>query len=119
MSYPNVVVMFDRKKRCAKTGKGKVEIVVNFSRTSRKYIAMGSCSSADLPNVQNSSAVLDKIKDCKRILDGLVALGNEVNLENFNVYYDKEVKSMHLRTLRTNTMVTTKTSRSLGSCRTP
>ena len=42
MSYPNVVVMFDRKKRCAKTGKGKVEIVVNFSRTSRKYIAMGS-----------------------------------------------------------------------------
>ena len=92
MSYPNVVVMFDRKKRCAKTGKGKVEIVVNFSRTSRKYIAMGSCSSADLPNVQNSSAVLDKIKDCKRILDGLVALGNEVNLDNFNVYYDKEVK---------------------------
>lgn len=62
MSYPNVVVMFDRKKRCAKTGKGKVEIVVNFSRTSRKYIAMGSCSSADLPNVQNSSAVLDKTR---------------------------------------------------------
>ena len=92
MGYPNVRVIFDRKKRLAKTGKGKVEIVVDFSRSSRKYITVGNCSKDDYFSVQRSSAVKDKIKECNRILDGLVALGGEVTVEAFNSYYDKEVK---------------------------
>lgn len=59
----NVTIVFDRKKRCAKTGKGKVEIVIYFRHNSRKYIVVGEGTPANWETVAQNVVVQDKVRE--------------------------------------------------------
>lgn len=92
MKCPNIKVIFDRKKKCAKTGQGNVEVVVNFNRLTHKYIIVGTASEKTRPVVKGSTAVLEKIRECRAILEGLKALGKEVTFDSFSSVYDRNNK---------------------------
>lgn len=92
MKCPNIKVVFDRKKKFAKTGQGNVEVVINFDRLTHKYIIVGTATPSTWPTVKQSTAVLEKVKECNAILEGLEVLGKEVTIETFNEHYDKNNK---------------------------
>lgn len=96
----NVTIVFDRKKRCAKTGKGKVEIVIYFRHNSRKYIVVGEGTPANWETVAQSVVVQDKVREYELILTAMRGLGEEITAENFNKYYEKKTmkKILHQTT---------------------
>lgn len=88
METKNVTVVFDRKKRSAKTGKGKVEIVIYFRHNTRKYIVVGDATPSDWKVVADSKRVRERMEQCTGILDAMQAMGEELTPENFNVHYE-------------------------------
>lgn len=95
-----MTIVFDRKKRCAKTGKGKVEIVIYFRHNSRKYIVVGEGTPANWETVAQNVVVQDKVREYELIFKAMRALGEEITAENFNKYYEKKTmkKILHQTT---------------------
>lgn len=77
MEKKNVSVVYDRRKRFEKTGKGKLEISVYFGHNSRKYITVADATPANWEFVAQSAKVQEMIRDCERILDAMDAIGEE------------------------------------------
>lgn len=89
MKYPKVSVVFDRKKRFAKTGNGRLELVVELNRKASKYITVAEATPSTWEAVAQTTIVMDMIKECEKILDGMCILNEELTLANFNAHYGK------------------------------
>lgn len=92
MKTTSVRVIFDRKKKAEKTGKGKVELVVSIDRKSHKYITVCSATPKTWPTVRESSEVQDKKEECEELLRSLEVLNGTVTLESFNAAYEEKTK---------------------------
>lgn len=92
MERKNVSVVYDRRKRFEKTGKGKLEIMVYFGHNSRKYITVADATPANWEFVAQSAKVREMLRDCERILDAMDAIGEDRTPENFNTHFQKKEK---------------------------
>lgn len=97
MEKKNVSVVYDRKKRFEKTGKGNVEIIIYFRHNTRKYILVGEGSPSNWLAIANSVKVQQQVKDCEAILQAMDAIGEECTPDNFNRHYEKKEKTELLR----------------------
>ena len=80
----NVKIVFDRKKTAAKTGKGKIEIVVYLNRSERKRETVATATPDDWEVVSLGRNIQAKVKHYEEILKAMQTLGEESTLENFN-----------------------------------
>ena len=86
-----VKVVFDRRKEAAKKGCGYVDVVVNLGKKVRKYILIGTSTSAEWAHDAESADVKSVVDKCEKILATMEVLGEESNIENFNNhFYEKE-----------------------------
>lgn len=93
MKYPKVSVVFDRKKRFAKTGNGRLEVVVELGRKTNKYITVADATPETWEAVAGGETVMKKVKECEKILDWMCTIDEDLTVENFNTYYKRlEVK---------------------------
>lgn len=97
MKCPNVRVVFDRKKRSAKTGKGKVEVVINFDRLSHKYILMGEVAPEQSEVFMKSTNVLEKVQECEKIITSLQLVKDDVTFDTFTKAYEDMHKAEFIK----------------------
>lgn len=80
----SVRVVFDRKGSVAKTGNGKVEILVYLSRSQRKYETV-AVSTPDMWEVDAmNKSVVTKMKHYEQVVNAMNMLGEEMTIDNFN-----------------------------------
>ena len=91
----SVRVVFDRKGSVAKTGKGKVEILVYLNRTQRKYESVGESTPDMWEVVAMEKSVMIKMKHYEQVINAMRMLGEEMTIDNFNNHiYAEESKSV-------------------------
>lgn len=83
---PKVYTVFDRRKESAKTGKGKVEVVVNLSGTQFKYIPVGACAPEEYEKYITKKAVVEELVKARQTYDKLLELDEELTIANFNFH---------------------------------
>lgn len=83
-----VTVIFDRKKRAPKCGKGNVEIRVYLNRLERKHFIIGEATPFTWQQMAQREDVKMEMDRYQKIIDGMIALGEELTLENFNSHLD-------------------------------
>lgn len=93
MKKNSVNVVFDRKYRVKGDGIGTVDVVVNLSRTERKYISVGKCKRSEVDELAQSSKVRAIVKKCEKVIAALSVLGLDTTVANFNEYYNNEEDS--------------------------
>lgn len=82
----NVKVVFDRKNQAAKTGIGKVEILIYLSREERKYETVATSDKDSWEVVAQGKSILAKMKHYEQIINAMKMLGEEMTIENFNTH---------------------------------
>jgi len=91
----SVRVVFDRKGSVAKTGKGKVEILVYLNRTQRKYDTVGESTPDMWEVVAMEKNVVIKMKHYEQVINAMRMLGEEMTIDNFNNHiYAAESKAV-------------------------
>lgn len=100
----NLFLVFDRKKKSADTGSGKVEICVVFSRTSRIFISSGIELHPSQWDAVNRMAVgpcakeinrklNTHVEDVRATLINMQRAGEDITAENFRQHRDKNDSS--------------------------
>lgn len=93
-------VIFDRRKHATRTSPGRVEVMITFSRNSRKYISTNvTCYLKEWkngefigPNADKFATEISKeITRCRKTLAAMVLNDEPETLQVFNVYYEKFV----------------------------
>ncbi len=87
----NVKVIFDRRNKAEKTGKGTIEILIYLSREERKWESLGTADKDSWEVVAQSKSIQAKVKHYEQIIKAMETLGEEMTLENFNnhIYQDQ------------------------------
>lgn len=70
----NVKIVFDRKKTAAKTGKGKIEIVVYLNRSELKRETVATATPDDWEVVSLGRNIQAKVKHYEEILKAMQTL---------------------------------------------
>lgn len=78
-----VRVVFDRKGSVAKTGTGKVEILVYLSRSQRKYESVGESTPDMWEVVAMDKNIVIKMKHYEQVINAMRMLGEEMTIDNF------------------------------------
>ena len=86
MKKDAVTVVFDRKKRVPKCGKGKVEIRVYLNRLERKHFIVGEATPFTWEAVAKRAEVRMEMDRYQKIIDAMEAFGEEMTLDNFNAH---------------------------------
>lgn len=92
MKKNSVNVVFDRKYRVKGDGIGAVDVVVNLSRTERKYISVGKCKRSEVEELAQTKKVRAIVKNCEKVVAMLNLLGLDNTVDNFNMYYNEGVE---------------------------
>ena len=79
-----VTVVYDRKKRLEKTGKGKVELHIHLNCNERKYITIKECTPLEWKRYQQSNELRMEIAVYQTIAENMVKCGEEMLIENYN-----------------------------------
>lgn len=87
---PNVLVVFDRKKKAEKCGKGKIEIQVRMDGGKRKYLSVTDIPFEDWPAAKQSEVVQEALRKIHRILNAMDVLGEPATLEVLNRHLGAE-----------------------------
>lgn len=111
-------LVFDRRKKAGKTGKGSVEIVITLGREIRKYVKTKiECSPKEFKDgkfVGKSkdifmAEVTREIGRCKKALAGMTFYNEPMTLKVFNVYYEKaqypNIEKVETEDKRTNSFL--------------
>ena len=77
-----VTVVYDRKKRLEKTGKGKVELHIHLNCNERKYITIKECTPLEWKRYQQSNELRMEIAVYQTIAENMVKCGEEMLIEN-------------------------------------
>ena len=91
-----VSVIFDRRKRVAVTGVGKVEIHIYFNRTERKYIPIKDCNLIAWRKYERSEELQQSILLYTQVIEQMEQHGEELTIANFEyhcgAFEDKDSK---------------------------
>ncbi len=85
-STKHVAVIFDRQKKVAKTGRGKVEIRVYLAANVRKYIVVGETTKEGWKSFQKQPELKEQVSRYSEIVNAMLFLGEEMTIENFNAH---------------------------------
>lgn len=87
-----VSVVYDRKKRVSATGEGKVEVLIYFSRTEKKYITVNTCTPNTWKRYQLSSALRTEVAMYHEVVKKMVSSFEPLTIANFNHHLGIEPK---------------------------
>lgn len=90
MKKNHVDVIFDRKKRVAKTGKGFVELRIYLNHKERKHISLGEISPNEWKGYVNKPSVQSEVLRYESIIQAMLTLGTPLTIENLNKLLGKE-----------------------------
>lgn len=94
MKKSRVVVIYDRKKKVAKTGKGFVELRIYLNHKECKFITMGEITPAVWDDGYASSpSVIAEIEKYESIIQAMLTLGTPLTIENLNNFLGKETEA--------------------------
>lgn len=79
-----VTVVFDRKKRLATTGEGKVELHIYLGRSQRKYVTLKTCNAISWRRYQKSDELKSEILLYEQVIELMLKKGEELTLANLN-----------------------------------
>lgn len=80
----NVKLIFDRKKRSAQTGLGKIEIRIYLGNGEIKFITVGTASPETWEIVAQQSTIIKKVHQCEQVIKSMNILGEDMTIKNFN-----------------------------------
>ena len=90
MKKNHVDVIFDRKKRVAKTGKGFVELRIYLNHKERKHISLGEITPNEWKGYVNKPSVQSEVLRYESIIQAMLTLGTPLTIENLNKLLRKE-----------------------------
>ena len=90
MKKNHVDVIFDRKKRVAKTGKGFVELRIYLNHKERKHISLGEITPNEWKGYVNKPSVQSEVLRYESIIQAMLTLGTPLTIENLNKLLGKE-----------------------------
>ncbi len=90
MKKSRLTVIFDRKKKAAKSGKGQVEIRIYLNHKTCKYVAIGEVTPDEFESYACSPKVKSEILHYEEILHAMETLGTPLTIENLNKLLGKE-----------------------------
>ena len=84
MKKNHVDVIFDRKKKVAKTGKGFVELRIYLNHKERKHISLGEITPDEWDGYTSKPSVQYEIMRYESIIQAMLTLGTPLTIENLN-----------------------------------
>nr|MCR5820622.1 transposase [Bacteroidaceae bacterium] len=90
MKKSRVTVIFDRKKRVAKKGKGFVELRIYLNHDVRKFITLGEITPDEWEGYAELPSVKEEVSRYENILQAMEILGTPLTVENLNKALGKE-----------------------------
>ena len=90
MKKSHVDVIFDRKKKVAKTGKGLVELRIYLNHKERKHISLAEIRPDEWEDFKSQPSVQAEILRYQSIIEAMLALGTPLTIENFNKSIGKD-----------------------------
>ena len=84
MKKSHVDVIYDRKKKVAKTGKGLVELRIYLNHKERKHISLAEIRPDEWEDYKSKPSVQAEILRYQSIIEAMLALGTPLTIENFN-----------------------------------
>lgn len=90
MKKSHVDVIYDRKKKVAKTGKGLVELRIYLNHKERKHISLAEIRPDEWEDFKSQPSVQAEILRYQSIIEAMLALGTPLTIENFNKSIGKD-----------------------------
>ena len=90
MAENHVTVIFDRKKKAAENGIGKIELQIRLTRTCRKYITVDECTPKEWNARKFGKNVTAEQNRIEKIVSAMVCLGEDMTMENLNKHLGLE-----------------------------
>ena len=90
MKKSHVDVIYDRKKKVAKTGKGLVELRIYLNHKERKHISLAEIRPDEWEDYKSQPSVQAEILRYQSIIEAMLALGTPLTIENFNKSIGKD-----------------------------
>ena len=87
-----VSVVYDRKKRVSAIGEGKVEILIYFSKTEKKYITVYTCTPHTWKRYQLSSELRNEVAMYHEVVKKMVSSFEPLTIANLNHHLGIEPK---------------------------
>ena len=84
MKKSHVDVVFDRKKKVAKNGKGLAEYRLYLARGVRKYIPIAEITPAEWEHFTESIVIQEQLTKYDQMLSAIEYLGKPLTLESLN-----------------------------------
>ena len=84
MKKSHVDVVFDRKKRVAKSGKGLAEYRLYLARGVRKYIPIAEITPSEWEHFTDSLVIQNQLAEYDKMLSAIEYLGKPLTLESLN-----------------------------------
>ena len=79
-----VKLVYDRKKRSAQTGLGKIEIRIYLGNGEIKFITVGTASPDTWEIVAQQPTIIKKVHQCEQVIKSMNILGEDMTIKNFN-----------------------------------
>ena len=80
----NVKVIYDRRKRSAQTGLGKIEIRIYLGKGERTFMTVDTASPDTWEIVALQPSIIKKVHLCEQIIKSMKILGEDMTIKNFN-----------------------------------
>ena len=90
MKKSRVAVIFDRKKKVAKTGKGVVELRIYLNHRESKFITMGEITLNEWKGYTSLPSVQAEVARYESIVQAMLTLGTPLTIANLNKLLGKE-----------------------------
>lgn len=85
MALKNVKVVYDRRKKAERCGKGTVEVLVYLNRLQRKYIVYGECTPMEWLKLRESKSLVETTQRYQSIVFIMEMNGLPMTIDQFNV----------------------------------
>ncbi len=104
MKKSHVDVVFDRKKRVAKCGKGLAEYRLYLARGVRKYIPIAEITPSEWEHFTDSLVIQNQLAEYDKMLSAIEYLGKPVTMKTLQTYLfipsDEKTKIRDIRVIR-------------------
>lgn len=104
MKKSHVDVIYDRKKKVAKTGKGLVELRIYLNHKERKHISLAEIRPDEWEDFKSQPSVQAEILRYQSIIEAMLALGTPLTIENFNKSIGKDSSKKMKEDLTTSSL---------------
>jgi integrase len=85
-----ITVVYDRKKKVTKTGRGKVEIRFYLGSGVRKYVTIHDCNPFEWKEYQASEELRKQLTIYRHVIEAMEKNGEELTIENVNAHIGRD-----------------------------